>query len=59
MDINTVGVNTTSYQHLKDLLDQHGQWNIDILKHLFSKNLVTKILVNLLPDGNSGRYIRC
>lgn len=29
MDINTYSVNTTYYNHLEDLLDQHDQWNVD------------------------------
>lgn len=35
MDINTHGVNIDSYKHLKDLLDQQGQWDVDLLNHLF------------------------
>lgn len=59
MDINTNGVNTSSYQHLEVLLDQHGQWNVDLLKHMFPQNVVTKLLTILPPNGNSGRYICC
>lgn len=59
MDINIYGVNKTSYQYLEDLLDQHDPWNTNLLKHLFSQNMVTKILVILLLDGNSGRDICC
>lgn len=43
MGINTNGVNTTSYQYLEDLLYQHDRWNMDLLKHLFPHNVVTKI----------------
>lgn len=59
MDINTNGVNANSYQYLEDSLDQHGKWNVDLLKYLFSQNVVTNILAILHPDGNSGRDICC
>lgn len=35
MDINTDGVDTSSYQHLEDLLDQHGKYNMIIVKKIF------------------------
>lgn len=50
MDININYVNSPSYQRSKDLLNKHGQWNVDLLKNLFPQNLVTKILV-ILPPG--------
>lgn len=32
-------------------MDQHGQWNPDILKHMFPQNVTTKILSILPPGG--------